>query len=142
MVEFGVFQGGSLQMWRDYFGPRARIIGVDINPECRIFAEDQIEIMIGDQEDRNFLRSIAAAVPRIDILLDDGGHTMKKQIATFEELFPHIDKNGVYLCEDLLTSYRPTSAAGTRTRTRLLNTARTLSTTSTLGTRMTRRSST
>jgi hypothetical protein len=112
MVEFGVFQGGSLEMWRDYFGPRARIIGVDINPECRVFADNQIEIMIGDQEDRGFLRSIAAAVPRIDILLDDGGHTMKQQIATFEELFPHIDKNGVYLCEDLLTSYRPNFGGG------------------------------
>jgi len=30
---------------------------------------------------------------------------MKQQIYTFEELFPHIDENGVYLCEDLLTSY-------------------------------------
>lgn len=106
MMEIGVYQGGSLQMWKDYFGPKARIFGVDVNPACKEFEEDQIEILIGDQEDRNFLRSIVRAVPRLDILLDDGGHTMRQQINTFEELFPHIDPTGVYLCEDMHTSYR------------------------------------
>ncbi len=79
------------------------------------FAGDQIEIMIGDQEDRSFLRSIAAAVPRIDILLDDGGHTMKQQIATFEELFPHIDKTAFICAKTCSRRTAPTSAAGTRT---------------------------
>ncbi len=112
MVEFGVFQGGSLQMWKQYFGPKAHIVGVDINPKCKSLEEDQVTIFIGDQEDRGFLRSLAQAVPRIDILLDDGGHTMKQQITTFEELFPHVDPHGVYLCEDLLTSYRPNFGGG------------------------------
>jgi hypothetical protein len=105
LVEFGVAQGGSLQMWKHYFGPKARIFGVDINPNCRQVAEDQVEIFIGDQADRKFLQSLAAKIPRMDILLDDGGHTMKQQIHTFEELFPRIDPHGVYLCEDLHTSY-------------------------------------
>ena len=48
---------------------------------------------------------MAKDIPRIDVLIDDGGHTMQQQINTFEELFHHIDKNGVYLCEDLHTSY-------------------------------------
>jgi 23S rRNA U2552 (ribose-2'-O)-methylase RlmE/FtsJ len=105
IVEFGVFQGGSLQMWKDYFGPKARIYGVDINPHCKQLEEEQVKIFIGDQADKKFLRSIADAIPRIDILLDDGGHTMEQQINTFEVLFPKIDKNGVYLCEDIHTSY-------------------------------------
>ncbi len=105
VLEFGVCQGGSLQMWKHYFGPRARIIGVDINPACKKIEEDQITVFIGDQEDRTFLRSIPKLLPRIDILIDDGGHRMNQQIATFEELFPFIDKNGIYLCEDLHTSY-------------------------------------
>lgn len=112
MVEFGVFQGGSLQMWKNYFGPKAKIYGIDINPKCKTLEESQVEILIGDQEDRNFLRSLKTLIPRVDILLDDGGHTMKQQITTFEELFPHVDKNGVYLCEDLLTSYRPNFGGG------------------------------
>jgi hypothetical protein len=105
LLEFGVFQGGSLQMWKNYFGPRAKIFGVDINPHCRQVAEQQVEILIGDQGNRNFLKSLATQIPRIDILIDDGGHTMEQQINTYEELFRHIGPNGVYICEDLHTSY-------------------------------------
>lgn len=105
VVEMGVYQGGSLQMWKHYFGPRASIFGIDINPACKMLEEDQIKILIGNQEDRTFLRSLAERIPRIDILIDDGGHQMQQQIATYEELFPYIDENGVYLCEDLHTSY-------------------------------------
>ena len=105
VVEFGVFQGGSLQMWKNYFGKKANIYGIDINPHCKQAEEDQIKIFIGKQEDRRFLRNLAASIPKIDILIDDGGHTMKQQITTFEELFPLISANGTYLCEDTHTSY-------------------------------------
>lgn len=105
IVEFGVFQGGSLQMWKDYFGPKAKIYGVDINPHCKQLEEDQVAIFIGDQEDKVFLKMLGASIPRIDILLDDGGHTMAQQINTFEVLFDKIEANGVYLCEDINTSY-------------------------------------
>ena len=116
IVEFGVSKGGSIQMWKEYFGPGARIYGIDIDPWCKEHEEDQVEIFIGDQENRQFLRSVAEEIPRIDILLDDGGHKMKQQIATFEELFPHIHENGVYLCEDLHTSYWQKYGGGYRKR--------------------------
>ena len=112
LVEFGVSHGGSLQMWKHYFGPKARIFGIDINPQCKQLEEEQIEILIGDQEDRRFLKGLVERIPRIDILIDDGGHTMGQQIHTFEELFGHIDKNGVYLCEDTHTSYFPKWGGG------------------------------
>lgn len=105
LVEFGISQGGSLQMWKEYFGPNAKIFGIDINPHCQKLEEEQIEVFIGDQEDRKFLKSLREKIPKIDILIDDGGHTMKQQINTYEELFSCIDENGVYLCEDLHTSY-------------------------------------
>ena len=92
-------------MWKDYFGDKARIYGIDINPLCKKFEEAQIEILIGDQEDRRFLKAVAKQVPRIDILIEDGGHTMKQQIHTFEELYPYVSEDGVYLCEDTHTSY-------------------------------------
>lgn len=116
IVEFGVSQGGSLQMWKQYFGPKAKIFGIDINEHCKKLEEEQIEIFIGDQEDRTFLKSLAAKIPRIDILIDDGGHTMAQQINTWEELFSYIDKNGVYLCEDLHTSYWPEWGGGYKKR--------------------------
>ena len=105
IVEFGVSHGGSLQMWKDYFGPHAKIFGIDINPHCKQLEDEQVTIFIGDQEDRTFLHELTKQIPRIDILIDDGGHTMQQQINTFEVLFPCIDRNGVYLCEDLHTSY-------------------------------------
>src|SRR4051794_23411268 len=71
IVEIGVFRGGSLQMWKEYFGPRAKIYGIDINPACKELEEEQIEIFIGSQEDRTFLKSFTEKVPRIDILIDD-----------------------------------------------------------------------
>ncbi|MEP0912055.1 glycosyltransferase [Leptolyngbya sp. GB1-A1] len=105
ILEIGVYHGGSLQMWRNYFGPSAKIIGVDIDPRCKELEEEGIEIIIGDQEDREFLASLRSQLPPVDVLIDDGGHTMAQQIITFEELFPLVKEDGVYLCEDLHTSY-------------------------------------
>ncbi|MEZ2225947.1 MAG: class I SAM-dependent methyltransferase [Microcoleus sp.] len=105
IVEIGVFHGGSLQMWRDYFGANATIYGVDINNQCKKFEEERIKILIGDQGDKSFLKTLKEQCPRIDILIDDGSHLMEHLKTTFEELFPHISENGVYLAEDLHTCY-------------------------------------
>jgi hypothetical protein len=105
LLEIGTFQGGSLQMWKSYFGDKAKIYGIDINPNCKQVEEENIKIMIGSQSDRDFLKSVIKEVPPFDILIDDGGHTMLQQIVTFEELFGHVKPDGVYLCEDLHTSY-------------------------------------
>ena len=105
ILEFGIFQGGSLRMWKDYFGPQCKVYGVDINEHCIKLTEDQVEIFIGDQNDRTFLKSLIDKIPQIDVLIDDGGHRMQEQINTFEVLFDHIDQNGIFICEDLHTSY-------------------------------------
>jgi cephalosporin hydroxylase len=105
LLEIGVLHGGSLQMWKDYFGAKIKIYGMDINPECKKFEEENIQIFIGSQSDRSFLREIKKQIPQVDILIDDGGHTMEQQITSFEELFGHVTADGVYLVEDLHTSY-------------------------------------
>lgn len=105
LLEFGVSHGGSLKMWRDYFGPHAQIVGVDINPACLMHASEGIKVIIGDQEDRDFLHELRNQVGEVDILIDDGGHTMAQQLATFDVMFDAVAKDGVYLVEDLHTSY-------------------------------------
>lgn len=112
VVEFGVQHGGSARMWRDYFGPRSRVYGIDIDPRCATVADEGIEIIIGDQADEGFLTTLADTLPKIDVLIDDGGHHMQQQINTFEVMFPAIQPNGVYLCEDLHTSYWPKWGGG------------------------------
>ena len=105
VLEFGVLHGGSLHMWRHFFGARSRIYGVDIDPRCARFEADGIRVFTGDQGDRVFLRRLRDEIPQVDVVIDDGGHTMTQQIATFEELFPHVSERGMYVCEDLHTSY-------------------------------------
>jgi hypothetical protein len=104
-IEIGCGQGGSLQMWKRYFGPHARIIGIDINPECKLFEEDQIDVRIGPQQDHQFLEGVVNEVGAPDIVLDDGSHVMSHIAASFRFLYPRMTKSGVYLVEDLHTAY-------------------------------------
>lgn len=106
-LEIGVENGGSLEMWKDYFGPKAKIYGVDINPNCKKYEEEQIEIFIGSQEDGEFLNSLKTKIPKLDIIIDDGGHTMNQQIVTYEHMISHMTDDSIYICEDLHTSYWP-----------------------------------
>jgi hypothetical protein len=101
IVEIGIYSGGSLDMWRDYFGAKARIYGVDIEPSCRVYEEKGYEVFIGDQGDRSFWQDFRRKVPIVDIVIDDGGHLPEQQIVTLEELLPHIRPGGVFLCEDV-----------------------------------------
>ncbi len=112
LLEFGVSHGGSLKMWRDYFGPLARIIGVDINPDCAMHASGKTEVIIGDQSDPVFLKELRQRFGGVDILIDDGGHTMNQQLTTFHEMFDAVAADGVYLIEDLHTSYWPEYGGG------------------------------
>lgn len=105
ILEFGVSQGGSLQMWKHYFGRRAHITGVDINPKCAKLTEDRVDVVIGDQEDRKFLRQLGRQLGKVDIVIEDGGHTMAQQINTFETIWPRVRNGGLMLMEDLHTSY-------------------------------------
>lgn len=114
VVEFGVSQGGSLQMWRKYFGRRATIFGIDVDPRCARFEGRRTRILIGDQEDRDFLRRVVAETGPIDVVIEDGGHRMGQQIATFEEVYPAVKPDGVFLIEDLHTSYWPKYGGGHR----------------------------
>jgi len=114
MLEIGVSQGGSLDMWREYFGDGLALYAVDIDERCKQFEREGVTIFIGDQGDRGFLRKIREQMPPLDILIDDGGHTMKQQIRTFEELYGHVKTDGVFICEDLCTSYMRRYGGGIR----------------------------
>jgi len=108
VLEIGVQSGGSLQMWRKYFGPEAWICGVDIDPSILRHApyyDDRTRLYIGDQGSKNFWKDFLVQCPQLDIIIDDGGHLMDQQITTFECLFPFLRNGGVFICEDTHTSY-------------------------------------
>lgn len=112
VLELGVYKGGSLQLWRDYFGPKAKIVGVDINEASREVEDDQITVITGDVSDLEVLADLRARFPRVDILIDDCSHDMTQQIQSFKELYPHVASDGIYVCEDTYTSYWPEYGAG------------------------------
>lgn len=102
ILEIGAGSGGSLEMWRDYLGPEARVFGVDILEECKALEDDRIDIFVGDQADRTFWKSFRDSVSRLDVVIDDGGHEPEQQRISFEELFPFLSPGGVYLVEDIM----------------------------------------
>lgn len=104
-VEIGILDGGSLEIWKKYFGKDSRIIGIDNNPDCRKFENENFEIYIGSQSDKNFWRKFYNEVGPIDILLDDGGHSNDQQIITLAESINHIKDNGIHVVEDVHSSY-------------------------------------
>lgn len=104
-VEVGVLNGGSLFMWREYFGPQARIIGIDLNPQAKRWEEHGFEIYIGSQSDPAFWESFYQAVGKVDVVLDDGGHTNRQQLITTFHALKHIKDGGVLLVEDVHASY-------------------------------------
>jgi Methyltransferase domain len=105
ILELGVFKGGSLQMWRRYFGDDAVIFGIDIDPSCKQYDDIAGKVRIGSQDDPNFLMSVVAEMGGIDVVVDDGSHVASHQRASFKILFPVLDPNGVYICEDTHTAY-------------------------------------
>jgi cephalosporin hydroxylase len=94
VLEIGVDHGGSLQLWKRYFGPDSQIVGLDIDPRCAEYAENQIAIHIGNQADVALLKSLGP----FDIVIDDGSHRLQDQLASFEALWP--STRSVYLIED------------------------------------------
>lgn len=101
-----VAEGGeSLRMWRDYF-PRALIHGVDLYDK-HAAQEQRIRIHQGDQGDEKFLARLASEVGPLDVIIDDGSHVNEHVITSFNALFPLLNEGGLYLIEDLQSSYWP-----------------------------------
>lgn len=107
LLEIGVSRGGSLKMWRSYFGDKARIAGIDIDESTKRFEADGFDIFIGDQAQAPFLRSVVDQIGLPDIIIDDGGHTSNQQIVSFQTLYPSMKEEAVYLVEDTHTSFLP-----------------------------------
>ena len=115
-LEIGVSHGGSLQMWRRYLGPEATIVGVDIDPRCSRFDGEAATVRIGSQTDAAFLRSVVDEMGGVDIVLDDGSHVARHQRASFDVLFPLLADGGLYVVEDVHTSYWSNFGGGLRRR--------------------------
>jgi hypothetical protein len=114
MIEIGVSGGGSLEMWRAYFGEGCKIVGIDINPECKTCEAKDIEVFVGSQDDPATIDAIFAKYPTVDIVLDDGSHLMPHMIASFVAMYHRIAPDGIYAVEDAHTCYWSEYGGGLR----------------------------
>ena len=108
----GVYKGGSIRMWRDFWGPKSTVTFLDIDPACAALQLDGTKVEIGDQTDIAFLKRIAETYGPFDKIVDDGGHKMDHQNVSFRELWPHLKDRGLYIVEDTHTSYWPGFGGG------------------------------
>jgi SAM-dependent methyltransferase len=110
ILEVGVFSGGSLGMWKNYFGPECQVYGMDIEPACKVYEKIGAKIFIGDQESRAAWSAIKKELPELDMLIDDGGHTVEQMMVTCEEMLPFLRPGGVFICEDIHGNYNKFAA--------------------------------
>lgn len=105
ILEVGCGVGGFLQLCKAFFGPKAKIYGIDKREEF-VFEESQIKVFSGFTKDKPFLKSVADEIGKIDILVDDASHEYNDQVITFETFLPNLNvENSLYCCEDLMIAY-------------------------------------
>jgi len=104
ILEIGIDDGGSLKLWRKYF-PNANIVGLDIFEKD--FEINGVKMFQGDQSNISDLKRITNEYKDFDIIIDDGSHVSKQTIKSFHYLFDFLKKDGLYVIEDLQTSYLP-----------------------------------
>lgn len=112
MLEIGVSKGGSLYMWRSYFGDEATIFGIDINPRCAVHNGKSAQVRIGSQDDSEFLSEVVEEMGGLDLVLDDGSHDSNHIRASLKALYPQLANGGIYMIEDLHAAYWPKFSGG------------------------------
>lgn len=102
LLEIGIEQGHSVNLWLEYC-PDAKIYGLDIKTDCD---NGRVQIFRGDQSKSEDLEHLITKTGSdIDVILDDGSHIPEHQILSFDVLFPHVKPGGIYIIEDIETSY-------------------------------------
>ncbi|WP_416409239.1 class I SAM-dependent methyltransferase [Agrobacterium rosae] len=104
LFEIGVLKGGSVKTWSEHF-PHAKIVGIDVDPTCAQYDGGNISIRIGDQSDVSLWIDVVQEFGRPQVFIDDGSHRWDHQITTFQTMFPILRPGGVYIIEDIDTSF-------------------------------------
>ena len=107
LLEIGVQNGGSLEIWAKYFLKAEKIVGCDIDPKCGQLRYDdaRITVVVGDANSEDCENKILQQAPTLDIIIDDGSHKSSDVVRSFARYFPHLNNDGIYVIEDLHTSY-------------------------------------
>lgn len=106
LLEIGVLNGGSIEIWKKYFGPKSEVVGIDIIDQvCKMKLRGKIETYCFDITDLNILNTFVDETDSFDIIIDDASHNSSDIILTFPKLFRHLTPGGTYCIEDLFGAY-------------------------------------
>jgi hypothetical protein len=107
LLEIGIQNGGSLELWAKFFPAATAIVGCDINEACRALQYDdpRISLVVGDANAPDVAERIRAISPTFDIVIDDGSHTSRDIVQSFCRYFPALSSGGLFVAEDLHCSY-------------------------------------
>lgn len=107
LVEVGVQNGGSLQIWPRYFVNGAAFIGCDIDTKCAalVYDDARVSVVVGNINSDAGSRAILSRAQSWDIFIDDGSHTSYDIIISFCNYFQFLKPGGLYIIEDLHCSY-------------------------------------
>ena len=107
ILEIGIADGKSLLSWSEYF-KNSTIVGIDIhkiNLKEKGLNKENIKVHQGSQSDEIFISELLNKYKYFDIIIDDGSHLKKDVIKSFHLLFPSLNDDGLYIVEDMQTSY-------------------------------------
>lgn len=107
LLEIGIQNGGSLELWAKYFSNAKKLVGCDINPDCvRLRYEDErVRAVVADANSDEAQAAILGSSPFFDIIIDDGSHRSSDIARSFCRYFPYLVDGGVFIAEDLHCSY-------------------------------------
>lgn len=105
LLEIGINNGGSLEVWNEYLPKGSRVTGVDIDERCgELKYNEDVEVFISDASDEKFVNK-EFKDKKFDVIIDDGSHICGQVIKSFEMLFEKLNFGGLYIIEDVHTSY-------------------------------------
>jgi hypothetical protein len=107
LLEIGIQNGGSLELWAKYFEAAEAIVGCDIDPRCADlrFGDPRISVLVADANSTLGYKGILERSDRFDVIIDDGSHRSSDIVRSFASYFPHLEPGGLYIVEDLHCSY-------------------------------------
>ncbi len=103
-LELGLWGGGCLSMWDEFFGGSAKIVGLDVN-EVPQGDEHNISVYQGNQVDEILLDRISNTHGPWDIIMDDASHSGHETLASMMILWKHLKENGIYVVEDIFYAW-------------------------------------
>jgi O-antigen biosynthesis protein len=114
ILEIGVQNGGSLEIWSKIYPKAEVILGLDIEPKCAelAFEAQNIRVMVADASKLETKAEIEKVSANFDLIIDDGSHSSPDIIAALVNYLPLVNPGGIFVVEDLHASYWPTHHGG------------------------------